>query len=273
MGRSAVTTEAEKVVVIPEAGPPPRRLGGWLLVAVALAFVALVAVGAIVYVWQLGRVSDAEAALARAGQAQEAAEERALKADSRVQELSNGIGSLRARLAQARTGLDVLFASKAEASRLLMDLRRELEVARLRLAAATEPPFRDGRHIGQIVAIGSTHSPPRLVFDPGRWFTGRAAVKAARGDGAIGAKDGLPSRRYFRNASPRWRIVEVAPDVKVTLRRWKGALGPIVIPLARLEKILGRRSAPAERISRDPFWITVRGALVVTIRQQPYVAP
>ena len=268
MATSPLKAKPRDLIVIPEAAPPRRRQP-LALIAIVGVLALLIGCG-ITYAWQLSRVNDKEAARVRAVNDKIASQARAGALIQRVTLLEASAATLEQRLADAKRGVGVVSASKAEVRRILTQTQADLAATRERLATMIGPGLADGRHIGRILAVGSGATPPRLVFDLERYFVGRAARDAAIEDGVIKPGEPLPGNHYIRNSSPQWRILRVSSTALVTLHGYRGVPGPTTVSLSAFERILSSKAAADERVRHDPFWIRISGGQVVAIRQQPY---
>ena len=105
-----------------------------------------------------------------------------------------------------------------ETSDLATGLEGRASAARAELLAMLGPALPDGRHFGEIYAVGHNQNPPRLVIDIEQWFTDQAAVDAAIADG-INPDPGI-NGYYIRNENPRWRTIKIDPATGVTLKTY-----------------------------------------------------
>ena len=262
------STDDRDVIVIPEARSP---LPGWLLLVIAGAAAIGLIVGAVTTYSTLRNHLDArDAAIVAATDRAVAAEADAQKAAVQIGVLESRVADLRAVLDRSRARTVVVGASRVELRRQLARQRRELERAKARIAANAETPTADGRHIAKIVAVGSTQDPPVVVIDLGRWFTRQRARQAAIADGALDPGDVLPHGRYLRNARPGWRTVPLDPTALVSVRGWHRRAGVSLITVDELERLMRSSRSWADRIRHDPFWVTVEGGRVTTLREQRY---
>jgi len=225
----------------------PRRIIAWI----TAALVGMAVGGVAVYGWQHGQLLDRQSSIV------------AITADrdgARVQigTLTGTIAQLQAKLRAEQTAADANAAT----------LRAKLGRLEAQLEGVAGPALADGRYPGYVITIGPTQSPPKLVFDEIRFFTGPAADQAAREDGNLPpGEEHVPNDVYIRNTSPRWRILSIEPttDVSLVTYPFGDIESPARVTLGRFAKIL-RNGRGA--ISSFPFWITVRQGTVVAIEQQ-----
>lgn len=242
--------------------------------AVAAALVLGVVLGSL---RDRAAIRDRDAAMAAAQAAGTQAAAAAADAHLMLERVSGRIAELNQELDRTRQHVEVMAASQGEMQQQLIDARADASHARSKLATAQQQtsrlagsPLGDGRYIGRIWAVGASQSPPRLVFDPGQWFAGRAARDAAVADGIIGPNDPFPRHRYFRGGAAEWHTLRLAGSARVTLRTWRGRPGPTVVGIGQLQRAFGSGARWALRAARDPFWITIREGRVVQVQQQPY---
>jgi hypothetical protein len=120
-----------------------------------------------------------------------------------------------------------------------------------------------------LYAVGATQSPPRLVIDLERFFTGSAADQAAKQDGVLPpGEQHIPNDVYIRNRSPEWRVIEVDPSTHVSLVTYPfGQIdGPRVMTFGRFGIVFNSIDHP--ELPMFPYWITVHGGKVVAIDEQ-----
>jgi hypothetical protein len=270
------TREDRDVIIIPEAREP-RRPG--VIAAVALGVVAALLLGTLGgYFWGHRQVSTLEASVASTQQAS-LADKAALvaAAQARVDELNKRIADLTAAYQRSRQQVSLLLSSRQEGRRRIVELEAQLADAQGQLTKAQGqanhpggPPLSDGTHIGMILALSASASPPRLVLDPGRWYTGHAAHAAAVAHGVIGPTETLPHHRYFQNLDGGWRTTPMVAGARVTLWHWRGHLGARVVSIGRLQRVLSSGAPWAVRVQHNPFWITVVDGQITIIREQRY---
>ena len=266
----------DQVVIVPEARPPSR----WGLVGLIVAgsLVALLIGGIIGFVIADRRVDDrVDAATAAASLDAEAA------SLARIDAAQQRITSLEQREAQLQDTIDgqrragqVVVASRREARAQLENTRADLVVARADLDAARAglralrgPVVADGTHIVKVIAVGTEQSPPRIVVQVGRWFTGAEARRAAIADGVIVPGQPLPNRRYYRPGDA-WSTLDPSSTATVIVRRYTGNGGQRTVTLSEFERILRRDVPWARRAAHDPFWIRVFDGEVSSLQQQRY---
>jgi hypothetical protein len=256
----------EDLIVIPEAKEPPR----WGLIAAvaagALALILIVALTAYA-IDQRNRADDLDAQLTQAIDDQQALVDAATASRERVAVLETRVGSLEGDLQRARRGKDVAAASRKEARRDLRQARQALEEEQARFRSYMGPEVGDGTYVGRLIAVGADQTPARVTIDLGRWFTGAAATQAAFEDGVIGAHETV--RRYFRNDDTAWRTLPLDSFATVTVLR-SGGGGTFAIPLAELQRLSRADSRRADRLSHDPFRITVVGGRITALRELRY---
>ncbi|MEO8476676.1 MAG: hypothetical protein ABI572_06450 [Actinomycetota bacterium] len=261
-------THDRDLIVIPEAHLPLPR---WLAFAFAGAAAFALLLGALgMYVVSRGDLRDRDSRLAALVDRASSAEDRARLASAQITVLESRVADLRTVLTRSRARTVVVGASRTELRRQLADARRELDLARERIVALTVPSAGDGRHIASLVAVGATQSPPRIVVDFGRWFTGERARQAAIADGALDPGEVLPHGRYLRNDTPDWRTVPLDANAIITVRGWHRRAGISFLSLEELQRLMRSNRVWAERIRHDPFWVTVEGGRVTAIHEQRY---
>ena len=218
------------------------------VILASVALVAVVSAGVATIAW-LREVGDDDRAVARALQARDDAVEQ-------IDVLTDRVARLEDRLGADVSGLE----TELEAS------RRALRDARAQLAAIAGPVLPDGRHLVRIVSVGEDQRPPRLVVDLMHWFTDQAAVDAALADGVPPGDAGVDGF-YIRNASPRWRIVELDPAAPVALTTYPHGQvdDPGVVDLRRFSTLY---STSDDALRFSPYWVTVRNGTVVRIDEQ-----
>jgi hypothetical protein len=201
--------------------------------------------GASVFAWDRTGSRDQTAALASAIEARN-------EALATAATLSDRLDALRDRLAKAQ----------ARAT----DLEGEVAATRTELLAMLGPALPDGKHFGELYAVGAGQDPPRLVIDIEQWFTDQAAVDAAIEDG-ITVDPGI-NGYYIRNGNPRWRTVEIDPAARITLTSY-----PYGDPTDPREYSLDDfgdlfYSFNEMPLHAWPYWVTVKDGKVVAIDQQ-----
>ncbi len=256
----------QDLIVIPEAREPRRWGVAAAIVAGALALILIIAL-ALYAVDQRDRADDLDAQLTAALDDQQALIEAATASRERVAELETRVGVLEGDLQRARQGRDIASASKQEARENLRQARDALDEEQARFRSYMGPVVNDGAHVGRLIAVGADQSPARVTIDLGRWFTGAAATHAAIEDGVIVAGD--TKSRYFRNDDPIWRTLPVDTFATVTVRRWGGSV-TYTIALSELQRLMRTDSRRAQRITNDPFRVTVTDGRVTALTQLRY---
>jgi hypothetical protein len=236
------------------------------IVAGALALILIIAL-ALYAVDQRDRADDLDAQLSAALDDQQALIEAATGSRERVAALETRVGVLEGDLQRARQGRDIASASKQEARENLRQARDALDEEQARFRSYMGPVVDDGPHVGRLIAVGADQSPARVTIDLGRWFTGAAATQAAIEDGVIAA--GGTRSRYFRNDDPIWRTLPVDTFAKVTVRRRGGSV-TYAIALSELQRLMRTDSRRAQRITNDPFRVTVTDGRITALTQLRY---
>jgi len=207
----------------------------------ALILVAALIGGASVFAWDRTGSRDRNDALPNAVAQRDAAQDQ-------VAVLSERLGDLRGRLTEAR--------DRATA------LEGRLSAAQAEFLAMLGPALPDGKHFGEIYAVGPNQNPPRLVIDIEQWFTDQAAFDAAEEDGVV--LDHHPY--YIRNENPRWRTIEIAPAATVSLIPYGDRSYSTVVNLSRFGELFSSYEGRLLRLS--PYWITMEDGKVVAIEEQ-----
>jgi hypothetical protein len=265
-------TEPERVLLIPEAEEP--RTTRLLIVLLSLALVAAMALGGgLVYAWQQGHVRDsdqaAHAARVDAADAQSQAAADLARADS----LQAQVTALDQQVAKLQSNQSILEGKNADAAGQAQRAIDRMNQAQAELRAVTGPSVPNGRHIAYLLSAGTAQSPPMIVMDLGRWYTGDAARRAATADGALTSGKHLFHGRYLRNTGNDWRILQVGSGALFTIRHYGGAIGETNVSLTTLAAIMASTDQSNVRIAHDPFWVQVRNGVVMSGRQQEYRAP
>ncbi|CAN5770503.1 hypothetical protein BH18ACT17_BH18ACT17_10570 [soil metagenome] len=256
----------QDLIVIPEAPRPPRRgliaaIVGTVLTIVVIASLSLYAID------QRERADTLEGDLTTALADQGALVDAAAASRERILVLESRVAVLDGDLRRARQGRDVAAASRQEARQNLQQARQALEQEQERLRSYLGPVIEDGAHAGRLVAVGADQAPARITFALARWFTGSAATAAAIEDGVIVA-DGRRAR-YFRNDDVIWRTVPVDPVATITVGRF-GAGRTYSIGLGELQRLMRADSRRAERVTNDPFQLTIVDGRITALRQLRY---
>lgn len=125
----------------------------------------------------------------------------------------------------------------------------------------------DGRHPSYL--HGVDRSGRTLTVDVIQFLTGQAAVDAYHEEHPDDP-DGPPNDYYIVNVNPRLRTLEVAPDVTVALVRLHddGDADLDQGTWAELPDYLAVNRPEDERLSWNPYWITLEGGIVVAIEEQ-----
>ena len=278
-------TTRDRIVVIPDA--EGRRTSALIALTALAVAAAMLLGGGIVYTVEQGRIRDrdrlvqaasVEAATARAGAGTTLAGQAALQAH--VAELEDVVGALQreqhilqGKAAQAQGQVDWAQARLDDVQARLADARASLDDARASLRTMTGPVMAEGRSIAYLLAARTSESPPTIVIDVGRWFTGVAAHRAAIADGVLRVGQRLAHGRYLRTADHGWRVLAVRPGARFTIRSDARPSGWRTVTFNTLAAILAGSSIANVGIAHDPFWIDVQGHRVVGGHQQLYRAP
>jgi hypothetical protein len=255
----------QDLIVIPEA-TRERRWGLTTIVVAGVLSLVLIIALAVYAADQRQRVGELDTQLAIALDDQRALIDAATASRATIQNLESRIAVMEGDLQRARQGRSVLAASKQETRRQLRDVRAELEGERARLRSFMGLPLGDGTHVGRLIAVGANQTPAFVTTDLGRWFTGRAATRAAIEDGVIVA--GETRSRYFGNHDVGWRTLPVDLFATVTVLRRHG--GSHQITLAELQRLSRLESSRGRRIRHDPFAMTVVDGRITALRELPY---
>ena len=265
------TVEPNRVVVVSDAREVRPRL---FFGAVALALAAAMALGGgIVYALQRGELRERDAVVqtARVDAANAGLETDAVVA--RIGALQSEVTSLQSTIDAQQAELDIR-AGRIEDERARIERAQgRLDEVEDELAAVTGPKVSNGRHIAYLLAAGPTQSPPMMVIDIGRWFSGDAARRAAVADGALTTGEHLFHGRYLRNTGHDWRVVPVGTGALFSVRHYGGATVATNVSLTTLESIMSANTAEAERIAHNPFWVQVQGHTITSGHEQRYQAP
>jgi hypothetical protein len=264
-------TDPDRIVLVPEVEEPQRRT---LIILAVLALVAAMALGGgIVYAWAQGELRDSDQAV-HAAQV-DAAEARS-DADTSLA-LVNGLQAevtrLEGELSSQQANQTILEGKNADAQAQLDRTTAKLNEVKAELRSVTGPKVNNGRHIAYLLEAGTAQSPPMIVIDLGRWYTGDAARQAAIADGALTTGEHLYQGRYLRNTEHDWRILPVGTGALFTILPYNGNVAPTNVSLTTLATILNGTSSSSERIAHDPFWVQVQHHQVVSGHEQRYRAP
>ena len=239
----------------------------------ALALVAAMALGGgIVYAWEQGRIHDSNQAAHAAAVDAAGARDEAGAVLARVSALQAQVTALDIQLKTERANQSILEGKNADAAGQAQRALDRLGQVQARLNAITGPAVPNGRHIAYLLSADATQSPPMIVIDLGRWFTGDAARRAATADGALSGGRHLVHGRYLRNAGHDWRILPVSTSALFTIRHYSG-IGEAHVSLTTLVGILSGTGPTNVRIAHDPFWVQVRSGVIGSGREQAYRAP
>ena len=264
-------TEPDRILILPEAEERPTRI---LIVLLALGLVAAIALGGgIVYAWEQGQIRDSNQAAQAARVDAAGARDEAAAALAQVSGLQAQVTALDTQLKTAGAEKSILEGKNADAAGQAQRAVDRLNQVQAHLNAVTGPPVSNGRHIAFLLSADTTQSPPLIVIDPGRWFTGKAARRAAIADGALTAGEHLFHGRYLRNTGHDWRILPVGTSALFTVRHYNGIAGQSHVSLTTLEAVMRGTGGANVRIAHDPFWVQVRGGAIVSGIEQGYRAP
>jgi hypothetical protein len=257
--------DADRIVMIADAEEPRPNL---FIVMAVLALVAAMALGGwIVYAWQQGQHQVVHTARVEAQTAQNAAD----GALASVTQLQSQVTSLQSIIEQQGKNQDIQQGQINDAQGRVAAAQERLNEVKDRLRAVIGPKVPNGRHIAFLLAAGTAQSPPMMVIDLGRWFSGDAARQAAVADGALTSGEHLFHRRYLRNTEHDWRIVPVGTGALFTIRHYSGATVPTNVSFTTLASILN--GPGSDRIAHNPFWVQVEGHTIVSGHEQRYRAP
>jgi hypothetical protein len=264
-------TEPDRVVQIPEAEEPQTRI---LIVLLALALVAAMALGGgIVYAWEQGRIRDSNRAAHAAAVDAVGARDEAAAVLARVGALQAQVTGLDIQLKTERTNRSILEGKNADAAGQAQRALDRMGQVQAQLNELTGPAVPNGRHIAYLLSADATQSPPMIVIDLGRWFTGDAARRAATADGALAGGRHLVQGRYLRNSGHDWRILPVSTSALFTIRHYNGLAGESHVSLTTLVGIMSGTGPANVRIAHDPFWVEVKNGVIGSGREQAYRAP
>jgi hypothetical protein len=263
--------DPDRILLIPDAEEPRPRL---LIVLMALALVAATALGGgIVYAWQQGDLRDRDQVVQTARVDAATAQNAAASALVRIEGLRSEIANLESNLRAQTKQHDIQAGQISDAKGRVERTEARLDEMRNDLEAVTGPKVSNGRHMAYLLAAGTAQSPPMIVIDMGRWYTGDAARRAAVADGALTTGEHLFQGRYLRNTDHRWRILPVATGALFTIRHYVGAVVPTNVSFTTLASILNGSTAGSERIAHNPFWVQVQHHQITTGHEQRYRAP
>ena len=271
------TVDPDRIVLVSDAEEPRPRLVPGLM---ALVFAIAMVLGAgIVYAWQQGELGDRDRVV-------QTARVEAVNAGNLTDGALARIGALQAEVTRLEATLEAQQAELDIRAGRISDAKGRLDRAQDRadrtqasldqvqddLAAVTGPRVVNGRHIAYLLAAGPTQSPPMMVIDLGRWFSGDAARRAATADGALTAGERLFQGRYLRNTSQDWRILPVGTGALFTIRDADGAAATNV-SFTALASILNFGAIGSTQVAHNPFWVEVRQGRITGGHEQGYRAP
>jgi hypothetical protein len=265
-------TEPDHVLLIPEAEQP--RTARLLIVLLSMALVAAIALGGgLVYAWQQGHIRDADQAAHAARVDAADARTRAAADLSRAGSLQAQVTALDRQLTALQAERSILEGKNADAAGQAQRALDRMNQLQAHLRAVTGPPVSNGRHIAYLLSAGTAQSPPLIVLDIGRWYTGDAARRAAIADGTLTTSEHLFHGRYLRNTGHDWRILQVGSGALFTIRHYSGAIGETNVSLTTLAAIMASTDRSNVRIAHDPYWVQVQDGVVTSAREQEYRAP
>lgn len=133
------------------------------------------------------------------------------------------------------------------------------------------------RHLAYLTDIDLANG--SIVADYIQWFTGDAAVAAAREDGEIGADEDLPNDFYIRNENPRLRTLRVADDPVIVLKACYPNEGHCVVSdsvdTPTFDALVADPESGVEitgwhwvGLNELPYWLTIQDGTVVQIVEQ-----
>jgi len=231
----------------------PRK-GSKTAVAVLIGVVvaALVA-GGLVFVWQNGKIKDKDDALA-------AAQKQQASTQQQLDELTGKVSDLQGQLKKAQGQLRKTGHELNKEKEKQQQTQRQVE-------ELTGPSLPDGRYVVDIKSIDMAAGPPKTTFDVMQWFTGKAADKAAKQDGA---ESPVPNDYYIRNESNQLRTFDVDPGAPVSIVCWHRTSVPDgkAITLAQLGAIFDGSANWQKCAQNSPYWLTVASDKITKIEAQ-----
>jgi predicted carbohydrate-binding protein with CBM5 and CBM33 domain len=261
--------DPDRIVLIGEADEPRPNL---LIVLGALALVAAMAVGGgIVYAWGQGQIHDRDQRVHDARVETQNAQNAADGAFASVTRLQSDVTDLQSTIEQQGKNQDIQQGQINDAQGRVAAAEARLADEQGRLRAVTGPKVSNTRHIAFLLAAGTEQSPPMIVIDLGRWYSGDAARQAAVADGALTTGEHLFHGRYLRNTEHDWRILPVTTGALFTIRHYNGATTPTSVSFTTMASILN--GAGFDRIAHNPFWVQVEHHSIVSGHEQRYRAP
>jgi hypothetical protein len=258
----------ERLIVLPEAEPTKRRRRLRIAAIVALAVWTGIVAGISVYLWQRGEIRSRDRALASSTRAAAAANAQVADANGRISSLQQQFQASRGLLEQAKNREKLARIKAGEHLSQIANLRSRLDAKGASLASAFGPRLRNGDHIAYVAGIDVLGS--RVLIDPGRWFTGAAARRAAERDGVVGT---VVNGRYLRNPDHVLRYVHVAFGAIVTLRNVPGVAGAFHTTLSGLASFFAKGDRASDTIRLDPFWVHAQHGEIDAMTQQQYRPP
>jgi hypothetical protein len=261
--------DPDRIVLIGEAEEPRPNL---LIVLGVLALVAAMALGGgIVYAWQQGQIHDRDQLVHDARVETQNAQNAADGAFASVAQLQSQVTNLESIIEQQGKNQDIQQGQINDAQGRVAAAEARLGEVKDHLRSVTGPTVSNGRHIAFLLAAGPVQSPPMMVIDLGRWFSGDAARQAAVADGALTTGEHLFHGRYLRNTEHDWRILDVSTGALFAIRHYNGATIPTNVSFTTLASILN--GAGSDRIAHNPFWVQVEHHAIVSGHEQRYRAP
>ena len=265
------TVESDRIVWVDDAEEPPQRL---LYMLLGLALVAAMALGGgIVYAWQQGDLRERDRLVQTSRVDLASARNDAGAALATIGRLRSEVTRLESNLEAQRAEHDIQAGRIGDALNRVERAEARLNDVKDDLAAITGPRVANGRHLAFLLAAGTAQSPPMMAIDPGRWFTGDAARRAAAADGVLTGSRHLFGGRYVRNTDHGWRILPVGTGALFTVRHYGGATVPTNLTFTTLASVLDGGAAGFERIAHDPFWVEVHQHTITSGLEQEYRAP
>jgi hypothetical protein len=178
----------------------------------------------------------------------------------RIDGLTSNANALKARIRSA--GHDTKHLTGA-----LRSTQQRLREAQAQITAFIGAPLADGRYFGQVVAVGASQAPLRLVIDLEQWLTGDAAQQAEE---EYGVPADARYDNFIENDSPAWHTIEVASSVEVTILGTNGHFQQVGTGLVGTQPVSLGRFAKMFSLGRvyNPFWITVSGGKITQIQEE-----
>lgn len=222
-----------------------KRGPSLVTVAVIAVLVGALAAGTAVWLLQRSQMDDKEAALLSALQDKVTLAGQVDELEQQVSAAKDEIGELRRRL-------------KVKDRRVPPEPSAE---------AGNGSDLADGRYLTSIEAVDAESDPASVTVDVLQWFTGNAANKAAKEDGA---ETPVPNDYYVRNESKRLRTLDVAGGTDAQVLYWHRDLiqDGKDVPLEVFASVMGG-SADWQRLNQDGmYWITLEDGEVTRIEVQ-----